>query len=563
MKRAHWTNLNGQWDYTIGPREANQAPAWEGKITVPYCVESSLSGVGRQVGAEHRLWYRRVFARPETPAGERVLLHFGAVDWEAEVYVNGKAIGTHRGGHDPFSFDITAALTAEGEQELVVAVWDPTDAGNYPRGKQVSRPFTIWYTAVTGIWQTVWLETVPRSYVDAIRITPDLDRGSLRVAAKVKNLRGHGSLSFRILAEGELVGEAVITDLDPVGYFSREVAITLSKLRAWSPDDPYLYDVEIRYENGDSDTVDLLTSYAGLRKIEVRRDAEGVDRIWLNNRLIFPYGPLDQGWWPDGLYTAPTDEALRWDLEITKAMGFNMTRKHVKVEPARWYHHADRIGLLVWQDMPTVTNWGEPGHRPPRMKWLDGKLADEDAAQFRLELGAMLEHLHAFPCIVAWVPFNESWGQHNTNATLAWVKRLDPSRIINGPSGWNDLGYGETIDMHAYPGPDMWPMQPGRASVLGEFGGISVPVEGHMWSPDRNWGYGNFVDQEALEVLYHGLTVQLLPLVPKGLSMAVYTQLTDVEGEVNGLITYDRQVVKMPVETLKSLHDKLTSALTY
>jgi beta-galactosidase/beta-glucuronidase len=558
LERGNWTNLNGQWDYAIVEREAAKPETYEGKILVPFAVESALSGVERRVGPGHRLWYRRTFAAPAKADGERVKLHFGAVDWEAEVYLNGHALGVHRGGFDPFSFDITRLLV-EGEQELIVAVWDPSDAGAQPRGKQVNNPSGIWYTPVTGIWQTVWLEVLPAASIKGLRIVPDYDTGSLSFAVDLDGPRGDAKLNVRILADGETVVETDITEFDCVVDYSTPTQIKIPHFRAWSPEDPFLYDVELTYTA--SGFTDNVKTYAAIRKVEVRRAGNGRDRIFVNNKPIFPYGPLDQGWWPDGLYTAPTDEALRWDLEITKAMGFNMTRKHVKVEPARWYYHCDKIGLLVWQDMPSAIRSGEPGHVPPRLQPIDGVFNAEDAAQWRAELFAMIDALEHFPCITAWIPFNECWGQHNTNITLAAVKQRDPSRLTNGPSGWNDLGYGDTFDQHIYPGPGMWNPQPGRASVLGEFGGLSAAAEGHLWQNDGNWGYRGVEELADMELHYTSLAKQVRPLIPQGLSAAVYTQFTDVEGEINGFVTYDRQIIKIPVEKLKAVHDELTSAL--
>ncbi len=558
LERERWVNLNGQWDYAICDREVAQAESFTGKILVPFCVESHLSGVGERVGPGQRLWYRRTFARPDFAGNERVKLHFGGVDWEAEVWLNGQSLGIHRGGFDPFSFDVTGLL-GEGEQQLVLAVWDPSDAGAQPRGKQVNHPQAIWYTPVTGIWQTVWLEILPAAHIGGLRIVPDFDERSISVAVDLKGPRTDARLDVRILAQGQVVAQAAIVDFDCVTGYSSPANIAIPHARSWSPDDPFLYDVELVYAA--AGTQDRVRSYFGMRKIEVRRAPDGRDRIFLNNKPIFQYGPLDQGWWPDGLFTAPTDEALRWDIETTRAMGFNMTRKHVKVEPARWYYHCDRIGLLVWQDMPSAIRSGDPGHVPPRLQPIDGVFSPADAAQWRCELFAMIDALEHFPCIAMWVPFNECWGQHETNITLASVKQRDPSRLVSGPSGWNDLGYGDTFDQHIYPGPGMWNPQPGRASVLGEFGGLSAAVPGHLWQEEGNWGYRGVDDPEVIAIHYTSLARQVEPLIPNGLCAAVYTQFTDVEGEVNGFVTYDRQVIKIPVDMLKELHDRLTGAL--
>lgn len=558
LQRDNWTNLNGKWDYAIQPRDAGLPDDFEGQILVPFAVESALSGVERRVGPDQRLWYKRTFTTPELQPGGRLWLHFGAVDWEAEVWLNGQSLGIHRGGYDPFRFDVTDKLV-EGEQELVVAVWDPNDAGAQPRGKQINEPHGIWYTPVTGIWQTVWLEAVPGSYIERLRIEPDYDASSFRLSVHLNWPRAGGELNVRVLAEGEVVAEAKIEKFDCLTDFCSPVDIAIPHARAWSPSDPFLYDFELVYSAPGIE--DRVYSYAGLRKIDVRRATDGRDRIWLNNKPIFLYGPLDQGWWPDGLYTAPSDAALKWDVETTKAMGFNMTRKHVKVEPARWYYHCDKAGLIVWQDMPSAIRSGEPGHVPQRLQPIDGVFNDADAAQWRAELFAMIDALEHFPSITAWIPFNECWGQHNTNATLAAVKQRDPSRLTNGPSGWNDLGYGDTFDQHIYPGPGMWSPQPGRASVLGEFGGLGAPVEGHQWQASGNWSYRDSANFEELAVHYHSLMLQLAQLISGGLSAAVYTQLTDVEGEVNGLVSYDREVSKISVERLAQMHAPLTTAL--
>jgi beta-galactosidase/beta-glucuronidase len=559
LVRERWTNLNGVWDYAIAPREQAAPEQWQGEIVVPFPVESHISGVGQSPGPGGKLWYKRKFAKPKLHAGERVLLHFGAVDWQATVSVNGHALGVHEGGHDPFSFDITNVLREGEEQELMVAVWDPTDAGAQPRGKQSLHPQAIWYLPVTGIWQTVWLEVVPAAYIHGLQLTPEFDRSSVRVAVNLRGPRADASLNVRILAEGQLVAEQTLTEFDSLIDFCKATEIRIPAPRHWSPDSPFLYDVELTYRSAGQE--DKVRSYFGIRKVEVRKAADGFERIFLNNEPLFLYGPLDQGWWPDGLYTAPTDEALRWDIEITKAMGFNMTRKHIKVEPARWYYHCDRIGLVVWQDMPSSLRSGDPGHVPPRLQPLDGVFTAEDDAQFRAELRAMIDALRHFPCITSWVTFNECWGQHSTNNILAWVRSLDTTRMVNGPSGWNDLGYGDTIDKHDYPGPGMWPPQPGRASVLGEFGGLGLPVPGHLWQEQANWGYRDSDQAEDLVVHYDSMLRHLRPLIHRGLAAAVYTQLTDVEGEVNGMITYDRKVLKITAEKLAELHLPLTTSI--
>jgi len=534
MVRGQWTNLNGLWDYAIAPRGAERPESFAGKILVPFCIESALSGVARGVGPENELWYRRTFS-VEPLGSNRLLLHFGAVDWQATVWVNGRKVGEHHGGYDPFSFDITDALRAEGPQELVVKVWDPTDKGFQPRGKQVLNPHGIWYTAVTGIWQTVWVEKVPAAAISGLTIIPDVDNQCVRITVAAAG-RGaeQAQVELTALAAGATIGVARGAPGQPI-----ELKIPQPKL--WSPDDPFLYDLKVRLMAGE--TADEVASYFGMRKIEVRKDEAGVNRLFLNGRALFHIGPLDQGWWPDGLYTAPTDEALKFDVEITRKMGFNMARKHVKVEPARWYYWCDKLGLMVWQDMPNGNNGG-----------------DEGRANFRREWKAVIDAFRNHPSIVMWVPFNEGWGQHNTEEIVQWTKQYDPTRLVNNASGWTDAGVGDVHDIHAYPGPAMPKLEENRAAVLGEFGGLGLVVRGHLWQEDKNWGYRSFADAAELETAYEGLMLLLHPLIGKGLAAAVYTQTTDVEIEVNGLMTYDRAVMKIPPQRLAEMHAVLHQA---
>jgi len=542
LVRPAWVNLNGQWDYAIAPK-ANATPsAYDGRILVPYPVESALSGVAKPVSPDQHLWYRRRFTAPRLADGHRLLLHFGAVDWETSVSVNGKVVGEHRGGFDPFTLDITDALRPQGEQELVVRVWDPTDKGPQPRGKQVLAPKSIWYTAVTGIWQTVWLEAVPRTHISALRVDPDIDASRMRVFLDVE---GANAGATPVTAHVTILdGTRTVTEArGPVsgsaaGGAPAPIELSIPSPKLWSPRTPFLYGVRVTLSTGDA-----VESYAGLRKIAVRKDAAGVNRLFLNNEPLFQLGPLDQGWWPDGLYTAPTDEALRFDIEATKRWGFNMIRKHVKVEPARWYYHCDRLGMLVWQDMPSADN-----------------TTPEGKEQFTKELAALVRHLRPYPSIVMWVPFNEGWGQHDTERHTAWVQKEDPTRLVNNASGWTDKNVGHVMDIHAYPGPAKPGLEAARASVLGEFGGLGLPVEGHTWLDRGNWGYRSFTTNDALLDAYRKLLYQLRFQIGEGLAAAVYTQTTDVEIEVNGLMTYDRDVIKLPFDVAAMLHAPLYGA---
>jgi galactose mutarotase len=526
LVRPAWQSLNGLWDYAITDSDAAQPDAWDGRILVPFAVQSQLSGVARPVSETQRLWYRRAFRAPPLARGGRLLLHFGAVDWEAVIYLNGRKVGEHRGGYDPFTCDVTDAVRP-GVQELVVSVWDPTDRGPQPRGKQVLSPGGIWYSAVTGIWQTVWLEPVPATYVRGLVITPDVDAGTVRVRVESEGAQSAPNVRVAVLDGRDRVAEGG-------GAAGAELTIPVPRAKLWSPRDPFLYGLRVSLAGGDA-----VTSYFGMRKIAVGADGAGFNRLLLNGRPLFELGTLDQGWWPDGLYTAPTDSALRYDLETLRRLGFNLIRKHVKVEPERWYWWCDRLGMLVWQDMPSGNN--------------DTPAGRDD---FGAELGRVVDALRNHPSIVMWVPFNEGWGQHDTDRYVAWLKTHDPTRLVDDASGWSDRRVGDVVDMHDYPGPGMPALEPGRAAVLGEFGGLGLPIAGHVWNARSTWGYRSFASLGSLWSAYRGLMQRLRPLVAGGLAAAVYTQTTDVETEVNGLMTYDRAVVKLP-PAAAAFHDTL------
>jgi len=562
LVREAWNSLNGLWEYAIVDRLAGErgvptadAPppsAWEGKILVPFCPESALSGVGKSVSKEELLWYRRTVTVPEAWQGKRVMLRFDAVDWHSTAWLNGKKLGDHSGGSDPFAFDVTAHLRP-GDNELLLRVWDPSDEGPQPRGKQKLRPEGIWYTPVSGIWQSVWMEPVPEMHVTGVFPVADVERGEVEFTVDVAGQRPSGPRASRVritAAEGgqrRVLGEGAVDK--PIRFAVREP-------RLWTPDDPHLYPVDVELIGPDGKVVDRLGSYFALRSITKARDEQGILRLFLNGKPLFQIGPLDQGWWPDGLLTPPSDAAMKSDLEVLKSLGMNMLRKHIKVEPARYYHHCDTLGLLVWQDQPSGMGAGRKQFVQPDWQE-DGEFTPEEKAQFRTELAAMIDRLRFFSSIVVWVPFNEGWGQHDTNEILAWVKERDPTRLVDGPSGWTDRGFGDMKDAHVYPGPGMFPVMPDRVSVLGEFGGLGLPVKGHLWKDSDNWGYRTFRTDAELREAYGSLMKRLHALVGKGLAAAVYTQTTDVEIEVNGLLTYDREVLKLDAEETAAWHRML------
>ncbi len=551
VREKNWLNLNGLWDYTIKP-EAGDIPAvFDGKILVPFAAESALSGVGKTVGGDHKLWYRRQIPVPASFKNKTVLLHFGAVDWQCEVYVNNQIAGNHQGGYDPFSIDITRFLKS-GIQEIVIGVWDPSDEGPQPRGKQVNKPHAIWYTPVTGIWQTVWLEAVPKTFIVSTKHTPDIDQQMIKVEAELVDAKPGDLLKVSAWDGARMIAEKT-TD-------TKEVSLQIQDAKLWSPSNPFLYDLRVAIIRKGK-VVDEVKSYFAMRKISRGPDANGVQRMLLNNEFTFQFGPLDQGWWPDGLYTAPTDEALRFDVEKTKEMGFNMIRKHVKVEPARWYYHCDRLGMLVWQDMPS----GDMGNRWEMRPGIIGNATSKDRTPeseeiFRTEWKAIMDATYNFPSIVVWVPFNEAWGQFKTEEIVAWTKQHDPSRLVNTASGGNFHATGDIIDLHNYPEPVMPdPALYGRdrVIVLGEYGGLGLPLEGHTWQSKDNWGYQSFPNKDELLNKYVSFITRFEPLIVQGLSAAVYTQTTDVEIETNGLMTYDRKVIKMPEAKLYEVHQQL------
>jgi len=546
LERAKWRNLNGKWDYAITETRADEtAPAqWDGQIVVPFSPEAPLSGVNRTLDSQHTLWYRLTLPLDGWMAdGQRTLLHFDAVDQEATVYINGQEVGRHMGGYTAFCLDITPYLTGEDDQ-LIVRVHDDTDASWHSRGKQSSKRGGIWYTPQSGIWQTVWLEAVPESYITGLHFTPDMDAGVLRITAT---------------ANGE--GECVLTLEGKEHRFpaNQPAEIPVENVRLWSPEDPHLYPFTLQFGE------DRVSSYFAMRKTEVREDEKGVKRLFLNGRPCFHNGLLDQGYWPDGLYTPPSDEAMIYDIQTMKDLGFNMLRKHIKVEPMRWYYHCDRLGMLVWQDM--INGGGKYKFGVISVPLVTGlymkdshykafaRESEEGRREYYQELQEMILQLRNVPSIVLWVPFNEGWGQFDAAEACRRIHGLDASRPIDHASGWHDQKIGDIQSLHVYFRPYRFKRdRKNRAVVLSEFGGYNLPVENHTWN-DANFGYKGFSSKEELWQAYEKLyREQILPAIPKGLAASVYTQVTDVEDEVNGLMTYDRKVVKVPREEIRKLN---------
>ena len=576
MVRENWACLNGQWDYAV--TSAVNAPGrpekWDGKILVPFAIESTLSGVGRLLNKDELLWYTRKIKCDPKP-GERILLHFGGVDFRTMVFIGHDEVTDvpHEGGQNPFTLDITDYVK-KGENDLTVCVWDPTEAFVNSRGKQSFNPRGCFYTRVSGIWQTVWMETVPERHITGYDVKTDIDKGEVTLVFKADGVKyGDRDEGVVELCKGENVEVSVKNTFRP----GEPVTIALPKpVALWSPESPALYRFTARYGK------DEIKGYFGMRKFEKRKDAKGVLRFFLNNKPYYIMGTLDQGWWPDGLLTPPSEEAMEYDVKVLKDCGFNMLRKHIKVEPQQYYAMCDRLGILLIQDLPSGSEKADDPMKADTVKRYGLQ---------RTEMKEMMDVLKVFPSIVMWNPYNEGWtqpGEFLTHAMLDFTRRYDPTRLVNGPSGaWDwegghclPKGWGkrvetkhkpageceaaDTVDMHRYRGPDMFKVNPRRISFLGEFGGLGHPVSGHLWKEQKdgkgNWGYGGIEDtktREGLEKTYLGLMDKLEKLAVKGLAGSVYTQTTDVEIEINGILTYDRKVLKFNPEVLKKRHEQI------
>ena len=549
LQRENWTNLNGRWDYAVTPLEAATPDQWAGKMVVPFPIESQLSGVRRALEPNEALWYRRALEVVPLP-GQRVLLHFEAVDYRCKVWVNGQEVGSHVGGNLPFQFDITAALHA-APNSLTVRVEDAT-GGAQLRGKQTLTPKGIFYTRNSGIWQTVWLEQVPERWITKLAITTDITTGEISIKPTLAGTPVSGERLRAVVSDGG----------KPVAEAAGELVLKVPQPKLWSPASPHLYDLKITLGDAAGKTIDQVSSYTGLRKVGRERDKDGNYRFTLNDKPIFHWGPFDQGWWPDGLLTPPSDAAMVYDIQWLKDAGFNMIRKHIKVEPQRYYYHCDQIGMLVWQDQVSggkSPKWAQMSPDPQDAEW-----SDADHQQWLAEFDGMISLLEPFPSIVVWTPFNEAWGQHRTLEVGAWTMRRDPTRLVNAASGGNFWETGHIADAHSYPNP-AYPLDNPRyqnyVRVVGEFGGHGWPVPGHLWDESKaNWGYGGLPKSiDEYRERYAKSIAILTALKAKGVAGGVYTQTTDVEGEINGLMTYDRKVAKIPAAELKKINAPLTA----
>jgi len=546
MEREEWTSLNGLWDFTIVSQHEEIPSQFSEQILVPFCVESALSGVMRRVEADQVMVYQRSFQMNKSWKNKRIKLVFEAVDYEANVFINNVEVGSHKGGYDAFSFDITEHMNNQDEQVVRVLVKDPTEKQAIPVGKQWNGPARdmqfIFYTPTSGIWQTVWLEPVEEEAVESIEMVPDVDRGSLRLRVNTTK-REEGEMVVSVMEDGQEVVKKTISA-------NTHVDIQLGKeFKTWSPQSPFLYDLKLRLNSGDE-----VTSYFGMRKIEMKK-VDNFQRIFLNNELLpFQLGPLDQGYWPDGILTPPTEDALKWDLEQTKRLGFNMVRKHIKIESARWYYWADKMGLLVWQDFPCISDKQNPGDLP------------EAQENFEREYTAWIEQHWNHPSIILWVVFNEAWGQFDTVEVTLAVMKKDPTRLVTCASGWDDFPVGHIADAHVYPGPSnngskYAPADTNRAAVVGELWGQSKIPWGHCWFGDKaaeKDPRGGFKTEEEFLAHYDAAIVELMQLKDShGYTAAVFTQTTDVEAEFNGYFSYDRQVQKVSLQALAGLHKKI------
>ncbi len=571
MLRPEWKSLNGLWDYAVTPKSEARPKTFDGKILVPFAIESSLSGVGKALTPDDALWYSTSFSVPSNWKGKRLILNFDAVDWKAEVFVNDIKVGSHTGGYTRFSLDVTPYVK-NGSNSLVVRVEDASDNDFQPRGKQVKDPRGIWYTSVSGIWQSVWIEPVAPAHITDYNVVSSVADKAINVTVDAAGVQEGDVVKVFLLDGGIGYSTETANAAKPAadGMYSvlasgmavpgGTVTLNVRNPKLWSPESPYIYGLDIQILRAGK-VIDRVAAYAPMREVSAYRKNGNTLLMGLNGEGLFQLGPLDQGWWPDGLYTAPTDEALKFDIQKTKDFGFNMIRKHVKVEPDRWYYYCDQLGMIVWQDMPSFAvskKWGMYYYGEGE----DWPASPEAKANYYKEWGEILNQFKKFQCIAVWVPFNEAWSQFDTKDVVAFTKRTDPTRLVNQSSGgsWEE-GVGDILDNHHYPYPAFRMWDKNMINVLGEYGGIGFPVQGHLWQADKNWGYVQYKSGDEVLAEYADFAEQLKQLIKQGCSAAVYTQTTDVEIEVNGLMTYDRKVIKMDENKLRAVNEGIIKSM--
>lgn len=571
MLRPEWKSLNGLWDYAVTPKSEARPKTFDGKILVPFAIESSLSGVGKALTPDDALWYSTTFSVPSNWKGKRLILNFDAVDWKADVFVNDIKVGSHTGGYTRFSLDVTPYVK-NGSNSLVVRVEDASDNDFQPRGKQVKDPRGIWYTSVSGIWQSVWIEPVAPAHITDYNVVSSVADKAINVTVDAAGVQEGDVVKVFLLDGGIGYSTETANAAKPAadGMYSvlasgmavpgGTVTLNVRNPKLWSPESPYIYGLDIQILRAGK-VIDRVAAYAPMREVSAYRKNGNTLLMGLNGEGLFQLGPLDQGWWPDGLYTAPTDEALKFDIQKTKDFGFNMIRKHVKVEPDRWYYYCDQLGMIVWQDMPSFAvskKWGMYYYGEGE----DWPASPEAKANYYKEWGEILNQFKKFQCIAVWVPFNEAWSQFDTKDVVAFTKRTDPTRLVNQSSGgsWEE-GVGDILDNHHYPYPAFRMWDKNMINVLGEYGGIGFPVQGHLWQADKNWGYVQYKSGDEVLAEYADFAEQLKQLIKQGCSAAVYTQTTDVEIEVNGLMTYDRKVIKMDENKLRAVNEGIIQSM--
>ena len=552
LERKQWLNLNGIWSYSITDINSQKPDNFDGEILVPFSIESSLSGVMKSLNEKQILWYYKEFEIPDNWKDKNIIIHFNAVDWICELYINDNKIGKHSGGYSEFSFDITKNIK-EGKNKILLKVFDPSDKGYQAVGKQTLNPNVIWYTSISGIWQTVWLEPVNEIYIKKLEINNDYDKKEIKINVKL-NLDEKLPLEVSLLFKDDEL-------MKLKGFSNSEIVFNIpdNHFHPWSPKEPNIYSFNINLFDNNQKIIDSIVSYTTLRKVEQKKDKNGIYRIYLNNKPLFNMGTLDQGYWPDGLYTPPSEEAMIYDINKLKELGFNTIRKHIKIEPYRYYYYCDKIGMLVWQDMPSGDRQNNKWEFLKLNAGDDVNRSEESKNNYYKEWSEIIDNLKFFQCIIVWIPFNEGWGQFDTEKVVEFTKKQDSTRLINAASGGNHRICGNFLDLHSYPHPAQYLKVDNLINILGEFGGLALDIKGHTWKED-NWGYKTCKSKEEVTEKYEEY-INLLINSFKSFSAAIYTQTTDVEIEINGLITYDRAEIKVIEQRIKAANEKIINSL--